>query len=166
MKVNITDRSRREISRFLKFSVVGVIGAIVDFGSFNIFAHVLAIASVIAQVLSFSAAVTSNFIWNRYWTYPDSRSKTLRQQAVQFAAISAIGLAIRTPIFALTEKPMMRLVQRFLDSSVFQSFPNWIPSQIFESDVLGVNLALVLAVVIVLFWNFFANRLWTYSDAD
>ena len=166
MKVIITDRSRREISRFLKFSVVGVIGAVIDFGFFNLFANVLGIESIIASVLSFSAAVTSNFIWNRFWTYPDSRSKTLRQQAVQFALISAAGLVIRTPIFALAENPMMRLVESFYNSSLSQLLPNWIPSHILKADVLGGNLALALAVVVVLFWNFFANRIWTYSDAE
>lgn len=166
MKVQISDRNQREISRFLKFSVVGVIGAVIDFGSFNIFANLLGIKSVIASVLSFSAAVTSNFIWNRFWTYPDSRSKTLRQQAVQFALISGAGLFIRTPIFALAEKPMMRAVESFLNSSMGQLLPNWIPGQVLQADVLGSNLALALAVVIVLFWNFFANRIWTYSDAE
>ena len=166
MKVIITDRSRREISRFLKFSVVGVIGAVIDFGFFNLFANVLGIESIIASVLSFSAAVTSNFIWNRFWTYPDSRSKTLRQQAVQFALISAAGLVIRTPIFALAESPMIRLVESFFNSSLSQLLPNWIPSHILKADVLGGNLALALAVVVVLFWNFFANRIWTYSDAE
>ena len=166
MKGIITDRSRREISRFLKFSVVGVIGAVIDFGFFNLFANVLGIESIIASVLSFSAAVTSNFIWNRFWTYPDSRSKTLRQQAVQFALISAAGLVIRTPIFALAEKPMRRLVESFLNSNISQLLPNWIPSQVLKAEVLGGNLALALAVVVVLFWNFFANRIWTYSDAE
>ena len=166
MKVIITDRSRREISRFLKFSVVGVIGAVIDFGSFNLFANVLGIESIIASVLCFGAAVTSNFIWNRFWTYPDSRSKTLRQQAGQFALISAAGLVIRTPIFALAEKPMMRLFESFFNSSISQLLPNWIPSQVLKADVLGGNLALALAVVVVLFWNFLANRIWTYSDAE
>jgi hypothetical protein len=32
-------------------------------------------------------------------------------------------------------------------------------------ELLGRNLSLALAVVVVLFWNFAANRLWTYSDA-
>jgi putative flippase GtrA len=31
--------------------------------------------------------------------------------------------------------------------------------------VAGSNMALALAVIIVLFWNFGVNRLWTYSDA-
>jgi putative flippase GtrA len=166
MRTALIDRRRREVGRFLKFSVVGVIGAVIDFGSFNLFANVIGIASVIASILSFSAAVTSNFIWNRFWTYPDSRSKTIRQQALQFALISLVGLIIRTPIFALSEKPLILLLENVPDSTFVQSLPGWVPSQVFEANIMGGNLALALAVVIVLFWNFFANRLWTYSDAE
>jgi putative flippase GtrA len=30
----------------------------------------------------------------------------------------------------------------------------------------GENLALVVAVIVVLFWNFGINRVWTYSDVQ
>jgi putative flippase GtrA len=166
MKSNLTNRRQREITRFLKFSVVGVIGAVIDFGSFNLFANILGIVSVVASVLSFTAAVTSNFVWNRFWTYPDSRSKTIRQQALQFGVISIVGLIIRTPIFALTEGPLGRFVGRLIESPIVENLPAWVPPEALKPELLGGNLALALAVVIVLFWNFFANRFWTYSDAD
>jgi putative flippase GtrA len=163
MKFQLSAKGKRELTRFLKFSVVGVIGAFVDFGSFNIFTNILGISSILSSILSFTAAVTSNFIWNRFWTYPDSRSKTIRQQALQFAVISLIGLAIRTPIFALSETPMISLVNALGEFSLGQALFSVIP---LNALVIGRNLALALAVVVVLFWNFFANRLWTYSDAD
>jgi len=31
---------------------------------------------------------------------------------------------------------------------------------------IGDNLALMLAVVVVMFWNFFVNRYWTYNDVN
>ena len=33
-------------------------------------------------------------------------------------------------------------------------------------DILADNFTLAVAVVIVMFWNFFANRYWTYGDVD
>lgn len=146
-------RFRREFSRFLKFSVVGAIGAIVDFGTFNLLNACLHVWSVLASALSFTAAVTSNFLWNRYWTYPDSRAKPVGQQAVQFALVNFVGLTIRTPIFAFSEPHLVRLAGRVpIDLGIG-------PTQ------LGRNLALALAVIAVLFWNFAVNRMWTYSDA-
>ena len=35
-----------------------------------------------------------------------------------------------------------------------------------EHEVLSSNAAKVLATGIVLFWNFFVNRLWTFRDVD
>ena len=71
-----------ERGRFLRFAVVGVIGAVVDFGSFNILESLFHVAPVTASIMSFSAAIISNFIWNRFWTYPDLRSKPLSQQLI------------------------------------------------------------------------------------
>jgi len=164
--MGVSPRTRREINRFLKFSVVGIIGAVVDFGSFNLLANVLGVGSIVASVISFSAAVTSNFIWNRYWTYPDSRSKPVSQQVLQFTLVNLVGLAIRTPIFAFSEAPMIRLSENIIQFS--QSIlPESVTSLGYlNAIVLGRNLALALAVIVVLFWNFFINRIWTYSDAE
>jgi putative flippase GtrA len=117
-------------------------------------------------MLSFTAAVVSNFLWNRYWTYPDSRSKNLSSQAVQFAVVSVIGLAIRTPLFALTEPVFIRLSTDWIPrvSEILVQFSDSIQS--LSPVVMGRNLALALAVVVVLFWNFGINRLWTYSDVE
>lgn len=142
----------QERTRFFRFAIVGTFGAIVDFGSFNLMVGILGIAAVWASVLSFSAAIVNNFLWNRYWTYPDSRSKKTRWQIVQFTIISVIGLAIRTPLFA------------FLDDRLSAIFKlSQLP---IDADIMGYNLALAIAVVVVMFWNFFANRYWTYNDVD
>jgi putative flippase GtrA len=154
-------RLRRELARFWKFMVVGAVGAAVDFGTFNLLHGLFGLISPLAQAFSFSAAVTSNFIWNRRWTYPDSRSKPLRQQAVQFALVNLVGLGIRTPIFVLAEPAMRRAAAVVLSAAPAALPTQWLPG----SGLLGSNLALALAVIVVLFWNFAVNRIWTYSDA-
>lgn len=142
----------RERTRFFRFAIVGTLGAIVDFGTFNLLAGLIGIAAIWASVLSFSAAIVNNFLWNRYWTYSDSRSKTPRRQLVQFIIISIIGLAIRTPLFAFLDKRLSTLFGSTQLSS--------------HAEFIGHNLALAIAVVVVMFWNFFANRYWTYNDVD
>lgn len=146
----------RERTRFLRFATVGIVGAVVDFGTFNLLIGLFGMVAVIASVVSFMAAVINNFFFNRYWTYPDSRSKPPIRQMIQFTIISFIGLAIRTPLFAFLD---VRL--RYL----FESLS--IPSIAFiDAEFLGHNLALAIAVVVVMFWNFFVNRYWTYSDVE
>jgi putative flippase GtrA len=158
MRVVRSERFGREFRRFYKFAIVGAIGAVVDFGTFNLLTTQIGLAGQVAQAFSFTAAIISNFMWNRFWTYPDSRSKSVTSQAVQFAVVNFVGLAIRTPIFILAEDPLTGLTQWFMDQ-----YPNLPP---ISSEVLGPNLALALAVVVVLFWNFSINRIWTYSDVS
>lgn len=68
--------NNRERTRFLKFTVVGFIGAVVDFGVMNFMVAVFSTTLVVAGTVSFITAVLSNFLWNRFWTYPDFTYKT------------------------------------------------------------------------------------------
>ncbi len=168
----------KEAERFLKFAVVGAIGFVVDFGIFNLlvgpFHELLAIgeplndflvsvgfsparaaslAPTFAGTISFIAAIISNFLWNRYWTYPDSRSKSTRRQFGMFFLVSVAGILIRVPIITFLHEPLSRLF-------------SLIPALNLYAVRLGENAALAVAVVVVMFWNFFANRYWTYNDVD
>lgn len=148
-------KNKQELTRFLRFAFVGLVGAVIDFGIFNLLSKFAGLNANVAQAISFSCAVVSNFIWNRYWTYPDSRTKALHHQLVQFILISVIGLGIRTPLFAFLHTALARLFTRVL------------PPQFFVSpEFVGYNLALAIAIVVVMLWNFFANRYWTYNDVD
>ncbi|HDN04923.1 MAG TPA: GtrA family protein [Chloroflexi bacterium] len=150
----ITEPKERE--RFLKFAVVGAFGAVVDFGSFNLLMSLLGLVPKWAQAVSFTLAIISNFIWNRFWTYPDSRSKPISRQLVTFFLVNLVGFLIRTPIFTSLQEPFRNLFERF----------SFIPIGIITADRLGDNFALGVAVVVVMFWNFFINRVWTYNDVD
>ncbi len=146
----------RERTRFARFAVVGVIGAVVDFGVLNLLIHFLQTPLVLAGTISFFAAILNNFTWNRFWTYPDSRSKRLPAQLVQFSLVSVIGIAIRIPILALL-KPVIEAFLLQIAPSVLNA-----PTAARLAD----NLTLAVAVIIVMFWNFFANRYWTYNDVE
>ncbi len=91
-------KNKQERTRFLKFCAVGLIGAVVDFGFFNLFTIVFNMSVEISQAISFILAVINNFLWNRYWTYPDSRSKPLSRQLLQFFVVNLVGLGIRAII--------------------------------------------------------------------
>jgi putative flippase GtrA len=146
----------RERTRFLRFATVGIIGAVVDFGTFNLLTTFAGMTAVWASVFSFLAAIVSNFTWNRYWTYPDSRTKRVSRQLVQFTVVSVVGLLIRTPIIALLEPFFSRLFVRL----------TILPIGFFTAEFLADNFALAIAVIVVMFWNFFINRYWTYGDVD
>lgn len=145
----------QERTRFLRFAVVGTMGAVVDFATFNLLTQLTTMPAVWASMISFAAAVISNFLWNRFWTYPDSRSKKVGRQMAQFGLVSVVGLGIRTPLFAWLEKVLIRSI----GSMIPKNF-------IFSSTFLGHNIALAIAILVVMMWNFFANRMWTYNDVQ
>ncbi len=139
----------REAERFFKFLVVGTVGFIVDFGTLTLLKEFIGMPTLVANTISFSLAVLSNFTFNRFWTYPDSRSKNLVSQVGQFAIVSVLGLAINNGILLLFESPFDALLLRYSSTGA----RGYIPAK-------------VIATIVVLFWNFFVNRYWTYSDVE
>jgi putative flippase GtrA len=144
--------NKQERIRFLKFAFVGVTGTVVDFGLMNLLRLAFDIPLIWAQAISFTIAVFNNFLWNRFWTYPDSRSKAAHRQLIQFILINIVGIVVRTPLITWLDKVILNL----LDGSSL-SLP-------LENFVISQNLALALSVGVIMLWNFFANRYWTYSD--
>jgi putative flippase GtrA len=144
----------KERTRFLKFMVVGAIGAVVDFGIMNLFSKLFKMPLIWAGTISFICAILSNFFWNRYWTYPDSRSRPLARQLIMFSIVNVAGLAIRLPILKFLEAPI---------SKFFKDLALNLP---ITPEFLGKNFTLAAAVGVVMLWNFFVNRYWTYNDVD
>jgi putative flippase GtrA len=144
----------QEHIRFLKFAMVGALGAMIDFGVMNLMTHLFNMKLVFAGTISFACAVMSNFILNRYWTYPDSRSRHILHQLGMFIVVSAAGIAFRIPILHYVEPPMAVLMGKVTHLS----------DQ--TTHLLAKNATLALAIGIVMIWNFFINRYWTYNDID
>lgn len=143
----------KERVRFFKFAAVGTLGAVIDFGIANILTHFANMPLVYAGTISFLCAVMSNFIWNRYWTYPESRSRHLLHQLGMFFLVNLAGIAIRVPILHFGETPMLNFFRSMSISTETAKF-------------LARNATLALAVGIVMMWNFFVNRYWTYNDVN
>jgi len=142
-----------ERTRFLKFAAVGAIGALIDFGIMNLLVAMFRAPFIIAGTVSFVCAVISNFTWNRFWTYPESRSKPLIGQLGQFSLVNAAGLLIRLPILRFGEPAFDQILANLPVTSKIHQF-------------LSHNITLAIAVGVVMLWNFFVNRYWTYSDID
>ncbi len=162
----------KEVERFLKFAVVGAFGAVVDFGTvFVLQATVLPPIEgeswrvVVATTIAFCAAILSNFVWNRLWTYPDSRSKSARRQLFLFAFISLVGWLVRTVWVRLAYRPLGQAVMPIAEPIIHSFNPAYIASPTAVGK-LGTFAALFIGVIVVMFWNFFANRYWTYNDVD
>lgn len=166
----------KEVERFLKFATVGSIGAVVDFTTLAVLQATvlpptnpqgedLTFNVVLATTLAFIAAISSNFTWNRLWTYPDSRSRSIPRQMAQFASVSFIGWLARTIWISSAYIPLGHALMPVALPLILLVNPDYVPSVAAEAK-LGTMIAWFFGVIVVMIWNFIANRLWTYNDVE
>jgi putative flippase GtrA len=144
----------KERNRFIKFALVGSLGSVIDFAAMNLLSHWAGLSLVLAGTISFVCAVLNNFTWNRVWTYPESRSRPLVSQLGMFFIVNVAGIAIRAPILHFGEPLLLRFVENVFHTSHV------------TAEFYAKNLTLAAAIGIVMMWNFFVNRYWTYSNID
>jgi dolichol-phosphate mannosyltransferase len=127
-------RSRQSWLQLFKFGVVGGSGYLINLGVFAFLSGNLGVYHAIAAVGAFCVAVTSNFLWNRYWTFGPGEGLA-HMQAARFLAVSvgclAINLILLEAIVANT--PISELA------------------------------AQAIAVAVAMPFNFLGNKLWTFT---
>jgi len=115
-----------------KFCIVGATGYAVNLAVFALLVHGFDIHYLAAAVCSFLVAVTSNYVWNRVWTFRHERGH-LAYQGLRFLLVSTVALAGNLA---------------FLSGLVALGVPK-VPAQ-------------AAAIALVTPWNFLANKLWSF----
>ena len=106
---------------------------LVDFGVTYVLKEIVRWNKYVANSLGFLCAASSNWLFNRVWTFQDSNPDVLLQYG-KFVGISLVGLALNnTVVYLLHDRR------------------GW-----------GFYLAKVAAVLVVTLWNFTANYLYTF----
>ena len=84
--------------QFGKFVSVGLANTAVDFGVLNILIFLSGITFgiyyAIFKGISFIAASTHSYFWNKFWTFRKKETGQVGKEIVQFFIVSVIGLAI------------------------------------------------------------------------
>lgn len=122
------------IVKFLKFSVVGAIGAVVNFGVTWFLKEVCKLNKYISNISGFVVAATTNYFLNRWWTF-QSDNPQIGGEYARYFLVSVIGLGIDTlTVYLLHGK----LRWNFYLSKAF-------------------------AMGAAMLWNFFGNLLFTFA---
>ena len=102
--MTIEDNNKRGgLSLFAKhaiqFYIVGASGVLVNLGILYILTDIAGFWYVASQVIAISVSITTNFFFNRYWTF-GSFVKDKRNSVMyfKFIIVSAIGMAIQLGI--------------------------------------------------------------------
>ena len=118
-----------------KFGLVGGSGYLVNLGVFAFLSSNLGIHHLVAAVGAFVVAVSSNFFWNRHWTFAAGDGHA-GFQAARFFAVSAAALLINLVV---------------LEALV-------------GGTSMGDLAAQAIAVAVAMPFNFLGNKLWTFAS--
>lgn len=119
--------------KLIKFSIVGFSGLLLDFGLTWWLKEKVALNRYVANSIGFMVAASSNYVFNKFWTF-DDRTQNFAAQYVSFIAVALIGLLISNGI-------IYYLNQR---KKLFFYFSK------------------LIAVGIVVLWNFTLNYFFTF----
>ena len=83
----------------VQFYIVGACGVFVNLGILYLLTDIGGFWYVAAQVIAITASITTNFFFNRYWTFGSHvEDKKNSVMYIKFFIISAIGMAIQLGI--------------------------------------------------------------------
>jgi len=128
-------RSRESWLQLLKFGVVGGSGYLINLGVFAFLSGNLGVYHAVAAIGAFCVAVTSNFLWNRYWTFGPGEGLA-HMQAARFLAVSVACLVINLVVL----------------------------EAIVASSPISELAAQAIAVAVAMPFNFLGNKLWTFAS--
>lgn len=86
----------KKLKHIIKFGCVGGLNTIVDFGIFSILNGIFGLNYIISQIISYSSGTLNSYIFNRFWTFKDTRNvkKKTTEELVQFIVINAASLGV------------------------------------------------------------------------
>jgi dolichol-phosphate mannosyltransferase len=121
--------------QLIKFGLVGGSGYLINLAVFALLSSNLGLHHIIAAIGSFAVAVSSNFFWNRHWTFAAGHGHA-GFQAARFFAVSIAALLINLVV---------------LEALV-------------AGASMGDLSAQAIAVAVAMPFNFLGNKLWTFAD--
>jgi putative flippase GtrA len=121
------------LMRFVRFGIVGVSGTLIDFGVTWLCKEKLHWNKYLSNSIGFILAATNNYTWNRLWTFESQNSEIFREYG-SFVLIALIGLGLN-------------------------NFVTWL---LHEKVHLNFYLSKLVAVGVVVIWNFSMNYVFTF----
>lgn len=160
---------RRGVRQFVKFCIVGALSTLIDLGLHwvlmfgvsirgELLSHIVGTymwnwlhpgvtptdkdltnaSFAVLKVLPVGLAILNSFFWNRRWTFRVLGKEALHRQVIKFYTVALIGMGLNV----------------LISTSVYNVIPGH-PKRSWA-------VASFVAMVIVVFWNFFGQKLWTF----
>ena len=143
---------KRGVRQLIKFAIVGLSSTIINLVVLYLALRVLHGHRYISSAIAFLVSVGNGYYWNKRWTFKEAQSKPVHTQFTQFVLVNLVGLALDWLVIYLIATPLEHEL-RHLQAA-------WPADKIERVAVLAAQLIATGAIV---FWNFFANRFWTFK---
>jgi len=131
-RIDAALRRRANWEQLVKFCVVGASGYAVNLVVYTLLLRGLDFHYVPAAIGSFLVAVSSNYLWNRLWTFSRERGHVVHQ-GLRFFVVSTLALVA-----------------------------NLVVLHLLVSAGVGEVVAQAIAIVLVTPVNFVGNKLWSF----
>lgn len=132
------------IKQILKFSIVGFIAFLIDFGLYTIISQVLQWHYIVAGTISFTVSVIFNYLASMKYVFKHKEGMSKTKEFIIFVILSIIGLFINNACLLL-----------LIDLIVW---PFYISKPILE---LGSK---IVATAVVMIWNFVSRKILLDDD--
>lgn len=136
---------RPGVRQFIKFCLVGASSFAVDYAVSSFLFYSLHFSISLASAISFLFGVTNGFIWNSRWTFSHIEAAAPRTRYAKFVAVNLVGLALNLIC--------VNTILLLLNGSAHHD----------ATSKLSFLAAKLGACSVVVFWNFFANKHWTFK---
>jgi putative flippase GtrA len=167
--IKLPIHERPAARQFAKFLVVGLSSTVINIGVSNLLQYGLREPLLPSVTSGFLLSCLNGFYWNRQWTFKNARGHSATTQSLRFLAVNSVGLVLNTAIIvliialfesakgstAVTGDQLAKMFVLIVTAKGKHSFPP-----------LTFNCASIIATGFVVFWNYFANRLWTFQHKN
>ena len=144
--------TKAEKREFKRFTFVGFIATVIDYGILNYLAHVLGMPIVLANVVSTTTSSLVSYILNRKVVF-DSVAHGERKSLVLYVASLAIGIFV-------IQSAIIALLGRGVTLGWYESLG--VSGQL--KELLAINTAKVIAGLASVVWNFYTQRKFVFNS--
>lgn len=130
---------------FVKYVIVGAVSTVIDMVLLNVLKQVFGWVLWIPVAIGFLGGTINGYFMNSRWTFHYDTEGQEAKKFSQFAIISLVGLG-------LTELIVNAYVGQVGHGLALAG-----------KEISPTNTGKLISIVIVFFWNFGANKIWTFK---
>lgn len=146
---------RPGVRQLVKFGIVGLSSTVINLAVLYVMlrlVHGQWYDRYLDATVAFLVSVVNGYYWNKRWTFKHAPAQLLHKQFTQFLLVNLVSLILDWLVIRMISVPLESQLHLFQTA--------WTADKIERVAVLAAQL---VATGVTVFWNYFANRFWTFK---